>query len=170
MVITERPTSNRFLAWVLCVIVILSVGFHYWSLDGLDGLLLGLLFGDDTEYSTRYTDRSFRRVKVGMSQEAVRELLGSPLIETWHYRSVQPPGCLTVTFGPELVVLAESRGCAELGIQKGMQKAEATARLKPPEEVWWHFSRSPGSTHYRYRGIGFVKNHVVEKLSQWQAD
>jgi len=173
LAIVERPSSITVRRWaigIVCAGAVAAAVFQYWSLDGVGGALFSALFRDDTEYASGYSDRTFRRVKHGMSEETVRQLLGSPLVETWMYASVRDPGCFMVSFEHERVLRSDLRGCDELGIRKGMHKAEATARLKELEEIWWHFSRSPAHTHYRVRSLKFLNRHVVEIHSQFYVD
>ena len=54
---------------------------HLWMLDGLDGLILSMILEEQTEYAPGYTDRGFRDVKVGMSENKVYALIGDPLDE-----------------------------------------------------------------------------------------
>jgi hypothetical protein len=172
LVILERPSPIGVRRWAIGIVGVCAVAalFQYWSLDGLGGVLFSALFREDTEYASGYSDRAFRRVKQNMSEETVRQILGSPLVETWIYASVPDPGCFMVSFERERVLDSDFRGCDELGIRKGMHKAEATARLKAPEEIWWHFSRSPGHTHYRVRSVKFLNRHVVEIHSGFYVD
>ena len=58
----------------------ISLGaMHTYCLDGLDGLIFGWLFQEDTVYATGYSNRGFRQVKVGMDPDEVRKILGEPL-------------------------------------------------------------------------------------------
>ena len=67
--------------------------FHFYHLDGLHGYLISCLLKDDTIYASGYSDNSFRKIKKGMSQKVVLELLGEPLNkrkldnskESWFY-------------------------------------------------------------------------------------
>ena len=52
---------------------------HRWSLDGVDGMLLGLVLPDDTVYAEQYSDAGFRQVAIGVSEAEVRRILGPPL-------------------------------------------------------------------------------------------
>ena len=169
----ERPRSYSQWMWAFAFLLVLALtgaGFQYWSLDGVSGLFLTVLLRDDTEYAPAYTDRAFRRVEVGMSEQTVHDLLGSPLVETWEYTNVRDPGCFMVSFEGNLVAGAYSRECGDLGIRDGMRRVEAVARLKPPDKITWHFSRSPRGSHYRERAMTFVNNRVVERFSQWYVD
>lgn len=70
------------------------VSAHSFLLDGVDGALLAIVYGEDTVYSARYSDAGFRAVSAGMSLEEVRQVLGEPL------RTYSPeiPGAVGWTF------------------------------------------------------------------------
>nr|WP_256433108.1 outer membrane protein assembly factor BamE [Myxococcus sp. CA040A] len=63
------------------VVVVLSavVLVRAFLLDGVSGALLACIVGEDTVYSARYSDRGFRTILPGMSEEQVRHALGEPL-------------------------------------------------------------------------------------------
>ena len=62
--------------------ILLSVVIaHFWSLDGIHGNLFGLIGHEDTVYSQRYTDAGFRRIRKGMTEQQVIDILGKPLKE-----------------------------------------------------------------------------------------
>lgn len=52
--------------------------------DGVEGLLWGLFWGEDTAYAAGYTDAGFRQVTVGMTRTQVHNLLGPPL-QRWSF-------------------------------------------------------------------------------------
>ena len=53
-----------------------------WELDGVSGLVLGLMLEEDTVYTERYSDAGFRDVRVGMTLRQVETLIGPPE-STW---------------------------------------------------------------------------------------
>ena len=53
-----------------------------WDLDGLQGVVFGLLLEEDTVYTARYSDAGFRAVRVGMAVAEVEQLIGPPE-STW---------------------------------------------------------------------------------------
>ena len=74
----------------------LAVGFHMYSLDGLDGWFLYALDPSDarTIYGRDYTDAGFRSVHLGMSEEDVTFRLGDPLSRYdgyWWYSNQATP-------------------------------------------------------------------------------
>ncbi len=57
----------------------LIAGLHGFLIDGLEGLALTVLLGEDTEYAAGYSDTRWRQVRPGMTRSEVRALLGEPL-------------------------------------------------------------------------------------------
>ena len=53
-------------------------GVRAWPIDGTEGLVLGVLLGEDTVYAPRYSDSGFRHVVLGMSRSQVEALIGAP--------------------------------------------------------------------------------------------
>jgi len=62
------------------------LSLHVLLIDGLEGLIFGLLLKEDTEYASGYTDAGWRSIQVGMTQADVRAVLGEPL-QVWQNRS-----------------------------------------------------------------------------------
>ena len=69
---------------ILCLPFII-VGLHYLvhyhriQIDGIDGELQCLVYGDDTKYADEFSDRNFIKVKNGITEKQVKDLLGEPL-------------------------------------------------------------------------------------------
>jgi hypothetical protein len=51
---------------------------HWTTVDGIGGVLLGLIVGEDTGYTTGYSDEGWRSIRVGMTEEDVHGILGAP--------------------------------------------------------------------------------------------
>jgi len=49
------------------------------KLDGLSGEIFGLLIESDTQYSGKYSHKKFSKLRVGMTEEQVVNLIGEPL-------------------------------------------------------------------------------------------
>lgn len=67
---------------MLVVVIAVAAGVvtHFATLDGLDGLFFACLSEtEDTVYAPQYSDRGFRRVRLGMSLAEVDGLIGAPL-------------------------------------------------------------------------------------------
>jgi hypothetical protein len=56
----------------------LERGVAEYPVDGFDGLLMGLLLGEDTTYAAGYSARGFDAVTLGMSRADVEALIGPP--------------------------------------------------------------------------------------------
>jgi hypothetical protein len=172
--------STRFLASVtgkltiamIGVVTIFGLWFQTWSLDGLQGALLGLLLHrQDTAYAVGYSDRAFRSVKHGMSEGQVHALLGPPIGVTWSYRVTQSPSCESVHFrGGRAQSLVYSIACEKLGVRQGVLLKDAVALLPEPDDIYWIYSESPSDTHFRKRVIHFSQGRVVEVVSGWHLD
>ncbi len=70
------------------------------NIAGLEGWFLSHLAADTTEYATGYSASAFRKVRPGMSEQEVTQLLGSPIDAaplsgnrmTWTYTRSRPKG------------------------------------------------------------------------------
>ena len=64
--------------WIACVSGALVIGCE--PMDGYGGWAVSFLAAiDDTEYSAGYSDRGFRQIKAGMTEQEVLALVGEPL-------------------------------------------------------------------------------------------
>jgi hypothetical protein len=61
-----------------CLLVSLALA-HFCLIDGVSGLILGVLLKEDTVYARGYSDSGFRRVRLGMTDHEVEKLVGRPL-------------------------------------------------------------------------------------------
>ena len=55
-------------------------------LDGTEGEIFGLIFSTDTKYSKGYTHDNFAKIKVGMTEKEVLNILGEPLLRWLPYQ------------------------------------------------------------------------------------
>ncbi|MBL7913116.1 MAG: hypothetical protein JNJ41_18780 [Bacteroidia bacterium] len=74
----------KFLIKIICVPFIIAelhclLNFHRIQIDGLNGELYCLVNGDDTQYADDFSDRNFTKIKNGMTEKQVKDLLGEPL-------------------------------------------------------------------------------------------
>ena len=100
--LTFYANMNRFkkFAAIFFGAPIVLVGVIAWSrpklsfLDGSSGLVAGILFGEDTEYTPGYSEQAWTKVQVGMSLQQVRTLIGPPQ-KHWPISDTKDPG----TFG-----------------------------------------------------------------------
>lgn len=70
--------AKLVLALIFVLVFTHFLWFDKFLLDGLHGLLNGLL-GEDTYYSEGYSDAAFRKLRQGMTKDQVYSLLGEPL-------------------------------------------------------------------------------------------
>jgi hypothetical protein len=73
--------SRLRLLLISSLIIASLIWLNSFLLDGLEGTSNSLLLGEDTYYSAGYSDSAFRKVKIGMTKDQVRALLGEPLSE-----------------------------------------------------------------------------------------
>ena len=101
---------------VICCFWICLGVLIFWLLRRNE-YLGSLVLGEDTTYSVRYNEKSFKRVKKGLSKEEVRQLLGEPLriaeykknglnYSAWIY-SMQTPTSRIHNFRMRVVVFDE---------------------------------------------------------------
>ena len=159
-------------AVVITALIALTLWFHSWSLDGFRGLAFGVLFDEDTSYANGYSNRSFRRIRVGMTKEQVEALVGLPLGETWSYEVTRPrQRCTSVHVRNGQVKSFAFSDCEQLGIRIGMPVTAASSHLgAAPDIIYWLYSESPSSTHYRERVVRFSRNHVIGVDTGWYFD
>jgi hypothetical protein len=66
----------------LCIVgvrIALGVAVAVMSLDGLDGMIFGLLGEEDTLYAPGYSDSAFRQIAIDTTEDEVLVLLGEPV-------------------------------------------------------------------------------------------
>jgi hypothetical protein len=155
---------------MLIAVACFSVWFQRWSLDGLQGALFGALLHQDTAYAEGYTDQGFRAIRIGMTDERVRSVLGAPLGVGWSYRATRPQGCASVSFRNGRTRSWAFGECEKLGVRVGLSMDAARQLLGPSDDVYWLYSESPSDTNYRERVIRFSGDRVVEIIKGWYLD
>ncbi len=82
----------RFLIGCVGVSVLTLIWVEVRNPDGVEGLVLGALFEEDTQYAPGFSDSRFLGVEPGQSTADVKGALGEPLSrvtdddgETWHF-------------------------------------------------------------------------------------
>ena len=74
------PCTIKHAALVVGVFLLLLGLTFLQPMDGYGGWFLSLFAQkEDTVYAPRYTDSSFRKIKIGMTEQDVMELVGKPL-------------------------------------------------------------------------------------------
>ena len=141
---------------------------HYNSLDGLRGFLGSFILEEDTVYAPGYSDRAYKKVKIGMAKNDVFETLGAPLMESWEYAG--NVSCL-MWFRDDVVCgfYYSFGNKAEEKIEEGIKKADVLKLYGRPYEESWIYSEGRGKS-YRMRKVIFRDNKVVEKIHKFYAD
>ena len=67
---------------ILCLCIGVRLYRSYSPLDGIGGMVWGVILAEDTVYAPGYTEANFVRVSVGMSLHQVYSLVGPPL-DVW---------------------------------------------------------------------------------------
>jgi inner membrane protein len=173
----ETKSAALFLAlWLPCVWFISSG-------DPIRDAIVGYAIQEDTAYASGFSERAFRAVTPGESEEDVRQHLGAPFSETWFYT---PKGqafksaaarsaaalvdeCLFVRFETRVVVRARDPDvCKKVGVEAGASPAAVIRLLGPPPESCVEYTRSPGGAYYRLRAVCFENGKVANLFRQWQ--
>ena len=147
---------------------------HSYALDGPSGWLYSLAFDEDTVYAEGYSDEAFRRVRSGMSESAVLDLLRSPLGEVWVYGST-PPAMRSgmVGFSGEVVDHLDKPegGLATFErLSIGMTKREVLGLIGEPLEKSFIYSKSQHDRSYRVRAVVMAGGSVLRKRSYFYVD
>ena len=145
--------------------------------------VVGYMVREDTAYASGFSEKAFRAVAPGDSEDDVRHRLGAPLRETWLYapkgqpfrsaleRSATSLGdeCLFVRFESGGVVKAQDPDvCRKVGVETGVSPADVARLLGPPPESCWEYTWSPGAAYFRFRAMCFQKGRVATLIRQWQ--
>jgi outer membrane protein assembly factor BamE (lipoprotein component of BamABCDE complex) len=79
-----RKLSKNIIGAILLLFMCLSI-LEFYSLDGIKGTVLSLLFKDTSFYASQYSDEKYRSIKKEMSKKSVHDILGIPLsIDIWN--------------------------------------------------------------------------------------
>jgi inner membrane protein len=140
--------------------------------------LHGVLVGEDTAYTTAFSESAFRTLSAGRTESEVRAVLGPPHQELWFYSTPDssPPderraarnGCLIISLQEDRVVSAYERDlCASRGIIAGQSRLELEHRLGSPLESCWQYSWSPAGRAHRSRLVCFTEGTVHLIVRKW---
>ena len=162
---------------VLAALITVLFSVHYMFLDGVSGLIFAPVFGDTTTYAPRYSDSGFRRVRKGMSEQQIQDLIGSPLGETWGYVPLHErkpydssDPCAWVHIRDGRVEEYVDPRCTKQGVRPFMPVPELAKLLGPTTFVKWRYSESRVNSSYRIRVVDFSNGRVVEKVSEFYVD
>jgi inner membrane protein len=144
--------------------------------------IVGFVLREDTAYASGFSERAFRSITPGTSDQEVRRLLGAPLGESWFYApkdqpfqsavtrsaSAAPHECLGIRFEAGVVATALERdACKARGIETGMSLVAVERLLGLPPESCWRYSWSPGNRHHRMRVVCFLNARVETVFRRW---
>ena len=157
--------------WLSTIVVISSWGS---ARDVINGAFLS----EDTLYAAGFSETVFRGIRLGLTENEVRELLGSPYQEWWFYTEPddRPPderpaaqnGCLIIRLQHDRVASAyEHRRCVARGITAGLTGLDLRERLGPPLESCWQYSWSPTGAAHRSRQVCFTNGAVHLIVRKW---
>jgi inner membrane protein len=172
--VARRAAACLIALWTASVWLLVST-------DPLRESVVGLIAGEDTVYSHRYSELQFRAIARGDSEADVIERIGAPLRQTWFYsperelRGAEVAAadfagqCVTATFdGDALITALAHASCATRGIQPGMSPEAVERLLGEPSESCWSYTSSPGSRRYRRRAVCFARGRVDEIVRRWE--
>jgi inner membrane protein len=182
LVFALRPRGLHFTraTLVLLATIWIAAGWAIASTDPVRQSLIGFFLREDTAYASGFSERAFRDVAVGQSEEAVRRLVGEPVEESWLYLPdgvaagetavvAILPSCFVIRFANGVVVSADDEAmCTRRGIRTGMSRTDVARLGGEPSESCWRYTWSPGNQHHRVRMACFRAAHVRSVLRQWE--
>ncbi len=169
---TKRIIGSLVICLSVCLSAVLLIAFPTL-------LRLVVQFASfDTEYAVNYSESGFAQVQFGDTKEEVLRTLGQPLarvrraaFECWVFQDELSGTALQVWFledgavadgwGNDLLPDSMLQLLAQLRrTRSGPQEVEAvlglpTAKYRSHEVEWWLYTRSPSSSNYHQRSIGF---------------
>jgi inner membrane protein len=175
-----RGLNLRRATLVLLAAVWIPAVWVIASTDPVRQAAIGFILREDTAYASGFSERAFREVEPGQSEEAVRRLVGEPVQESWLYlpegvaagetavRAILP-SCFVIRFANGVVVSADDEAmCTRRGIRTGMSRADVARLAGEPSESCWRYTWSPGRQHHRVRMACFRGARVGSVLRQWE--
>lgn len=191
---TRKKVRNSPYFLVIGLILLISIvliGFyvHISMLDGLDGLFFRLLFERKTVFSQDYSEKEFKKIKVGMPVNEVISRVGFPLrLYQWYasnshkkidrflmgicfvdgvvqsFRLKKPKVSESTEFAPNFEIEKLER------IQMGMNRTEVKNVLGKHLGETLVYSETPNDSSYRIRVIIVEDGIVVEKIAYFYVD
>jgi outer membrane protein assembly factor BamE (lipoprotein component of BamABCDE complex) len=169
-----KMTVLKILGLLILVGISGLIALHVYLLDGLHGWFFSSgegPFEEDTVYAPGYSDKAFRRVKRGMSEQEVLNILGSPLGESWCYEKTEHER-FRIWFADERIsyVYIYHSDTDSPQVHEGMEKTRVLKMLGNPTKKSWVYSESPGDKSYRVRVILFKDDNVTKKKHYFYLD
>jgi inner membrane protein len=172
----KHAAIGSFLAFWLVSVWLICSG------DPVREAIVGFVLREDTAYASGFSEKAFRTITPGMSDQEVRRFLGTPIGESWFYsprgQPFQPAmtrsassfqdECLAVSFDAGAVATALDRdACKRVGIETGMSLRDVERLVGSPPESCWRYSWSPRNRHHRVRMVCFSNARVELVFRQW---
>ena len=173
--LVRGPLSRgTIVAGLVVWVTALSVIVTSEARDGISGYLLG----DDTRFTSAFSESAFRQVAHGQSQADVINLLGAPPFEFWFFgppddrapdeRPASGAGCVAVRFEHGLVAGASrTEDCRSRGVSMRQTASEVRGQLGPSTESCWQYTWSPSGQRHRMRVVCFVGDAVRRIIRKW---
>jgi inner membrane protein len=182
LVFALRPRGLQFkrATLVLLAAVWVAAVWVIASTDPVRQSVIGVILREDTAYAGGFSERAFRDVAPGQSEEDVRRLVGVPVEENWMYlpegfaageasASALRLSCFVIRFAAGAVVSAvDEATCTERGIRPGMSRADVERQAGLPSESCWRYTWSPGKRHHRLRMVCFRAARVGSVVQRWE--
>ena len=81
-IVTRRKMAARYRVALACLLAVsVMTAMNVATVDGVGDEVCAAVRGDHTSYASTYSAASFKRVQLGMTFQAVQQLLGKPLDE-----------------------------------------------------------------------------------------
>ena len=172
----KRAVIGSFLVLWLMFVWLLSSG------DPVREAIVGFVLREDTAYASRYSEKAFRAITPGMSDQEVQRILGAPIGQSWFYSPKGQPfqpamtrsasafqdECLAITFDAGAVATALDRNaCKKAGIEIGLSLGDVERLLGSPPESCWRYTWSPRNQRYRMRMVCFLNDTAEMVIRQW---
>lgn len=166
------PRARLRLLFLVVVPVVVFTILRIYFPDGVFGAFLVTLDSPDaTVYSRDYRAIGFWRIKPGMSQERVKQLLGEPIEEEWIYRD-------NGKGGGERVVLHSGRVQEVTDLEDplpskariGMTAADLTRIAGAPMKARLFYTVGHGKSSYRQRSVVLEHGIVSSKAADVYLD
>lgn len=172
----KRAAIGSFLVLWLVFVWLISSG------DPVREAIVGLVLREDTAYASGFSEKAFRNITPGISDQEVQRVLGAPIGESWFYAprgqpfqpamtrsaSASQDECLAVTFDTGAVATASDRdACKKAGIETGMARSDVERLLGSPPESCWRYTWSPRNRRYRMRMVCFLNARAEMIIRQW---
>ena len=152
------------------------------STDPVREAAIGIVLREDTAYTSGFSERGFRAIAPGDSEDDVQRLIGAPRGQSWFYGPPNQPAsraedlaasallehCFSLLIeNGTLTGASAAAPCRQRGVEPGMSAADVASRLGAPTESCWSYSWSPGGLRHRVRMVCFVGTRVDVVVRQW---